>query len=162
MNKQLTLVFAGVALCHAAAVARGSQEHVVSHPELATGAWERARAGGIDGIFLSISTHLQGATGPSETTTQGVHIRVYHREAGNETGGWDIANRFARPEMKSGATDTSARRYRSAEALHSDPRLTAHRRRWRRSGTRRSPIEFKNVRELVRDGFLSAIARFDG
>jgi hypothetical protein len=98
MNKQLTRVFVVVALCDAAAVARGSQERVVSHPELAAGAWESARVGGIDGIFLSISTHVQAATSPSETTTQNVHIRLYHREAGNETGGWYVARNVTQDE----------------------------------------------------------------
>ncbi len=91
-------MFVLVALCGAAAVAYGSQERMVSHPELLAGAWESARAGGVDGIFLSISTHVQRPTVPSETTTQNVHIRLYHREAGNETGGWYIARNFTRDE----------------------------------------------------------------
>jgi len=99
MNKQLTRVFVLVALCGAAAVPHGSQERVFSPSELVSGAWESARTGGVDGIFLSFSTHVQGSTGPSETTTQTVQIRVYHREAGNETGGWYIANRYTREDQ---------------------------------------------------------------
>lgn len=98
MNKHLARLFVPVALCCVAAVAHGFQERLVSHPEVLAGAWESARAGGVDGIFLSISTHVQAATTQSETSTQNVHIRLYHREAGNETGGWYIARSFTRDE----------------------------------------------------------------
>jgi hypothetical protein len=91
MNKHPARMFVLVALCSAAPVAQGFQERPVSHPELLAGAWEGARAGGVDGIFLSISTHEQGATGQPETSSQNIHIRLYHREAGNETGGWYTA-----------------------------------------------------------------------
>jgi hypothetical protein len=102
MNRHLARMFVPVALCCAAALAHGAQERPVSHPELLAGAWESARATGVDGIFLSISTHLQGATGQSETSTQNVHIRLYHREAGNETGGWYTASTRDEPAVFDG------------------------------------------------------------
>jgi|tagenome__1003787_1003787.scaffolds.fasta_scaffold20866136_2 hypothetical protein len=95
MNNQLARVFALVALC-GAGPAHSSQERLVPHPELLAGTWETARSGGVDGIFLSISTHVQ--TGPSATTTQDIHVRVYHRQAANETGGWYIARNVSRDE----------------------------------------------------------------
>ena len=71
-------------------VATSSATLPVANPELIAGAWEIGRPDGIDGIFLSISTHVYAA-GQSGTSSQNVHIRVYHREASNETGGWYTA-----------------------------------------------------------------------
>ena len=71
-------------------VATSSAALPVANPEVIAGAWEIGRPDGIDGIFLSISTHVYVA-GQSGTSSQNVHIRVYHREASNETGGWYTA-----------------------------------------------------------------------
>jgi len=70
------------------AFATSSRGQLVANPELIAGAWEIGRPDGVDGIFVSIRTHVQDVAGQSRTSTQDVHIRVYHREAGNETGGW--------------------------------------------------------------------------
>jgi hypothetical protein len=75
----------------ATAVATASQGRPVIEPEPLAGAWETAQAAGVDGIFLSISIHTQGTTQPPGTSTRNVHIRLYHREAGKETGGWYTA-----------------------------------------------------------------------
>lgn len=73
------------------AVATSSAPRLVANPEVIAGAWEIARPDGIDGIFLSISTHEQDAAGQSTTSNQNVHVRVYHRDASGETGGWYTA-----------------------------------------------------------------------
>jgi hypothetical protein len=91
MKKCLAPMFATIAMSCAAALAVASDEPPVQHPELLAGAWETAGAAGIDGIFLSIRTHVQGATTQSETSSQDVQIRLYHREADKETGGWYVA-----------------------------------------------------------------------
>jgi hypothetical protein len=75
----------------ATAVATASQGRPVVDPEPLAGAWETARAVGVDGIFLSISLHAQGTTSQPGTSTKNVHIRLYHREAGKETSGWYTA-----------------------------------------------------------------------
>jgi hypothetical protein len=73
------------------AFATTSRGQLVANPELMAGAWEIGRPDGVDGIFVSIRTHVQDVAGQSMTSTQDVHIRVYHRDASNETGGWYTA-----------------------------------------------------------------------
>jgi hypothetical protein len=73
------------------AVAISSTARPVANPEVIAGAWEIGRPDGVDGIFLSIRTHVQDVAGQSGTSSQNVHIRVYHRDASNETGGWYTA-----------------------------------------------------------------------
>lgn len=74
------------------AVAMFSAPRAVANPEVIAGAWEIVdRPGGIDGIFFSIRTHEQDVAGQSKTSSQNVHVRVYHRDASNETGGWYTA-----------------------------------------------------------------------
>ena len=71
-------------------VATSSAALPVANPEVIAGAWEIGRPDGVDGIFLLISTHEYGA-GQPRTSDQNVQIRVYHREASKETGGWYTA-----------------------------------------------------------------------
>jgi hypothetical protein len=73
------------------AFATSSRGQLVAKPELIAGAWEIGRPDGVDGIFVSIRTHVQDVADQSGTSSQNVHIRVYHREASNETGGWYTA-----------------------------------------------------------------------
>jgi len=72
-------------------VATSSAALPVANPEVIAGAWEIGRPDGIDGIFLSIRTHLQNVTDKSRTSSQNVHVRVYHRDASSETGQWYTA-----------------------------------------------------------------------
>jgi hypothetical protein len=69
-------------------VATSSAALLVANPEVIAGAWEIGRPDGIDGIFLSIRTHVQGVAAQAGTSSQNVQIRVYHRDASSETGGW--------------------------------------------------------------------------
>jgi len=76
-------------LCQTVAIS--SAALTVANPEVIAGAWEIDAPDGIDGIFLSIHTHAQDVAGQPGTSSQNVHVRVYHRDAGNETGGWYTA-----------------------------------------------------------------------
>ena len=59
-------------------------------PELLSGEWETMTASGIHGIHLSIQTY-------EEPQSQEVHIRVYHRQNGQERWGWWGDNGSASP-----------------------------------------------------------------
>jgi hypothetical protein len=72
-------------------VAISSAALPVANPAVIAGAWEIGRPDGIDGIFLSIRTHVQDVADKSKTSSQNVHVRVYHRDASSETGGWYTA-----------------------------------------------------------------------
>jgi hypothetical protein len=84
-------LFGPLTVCCAVAVVTASQGRPIARPDQLAGAWEIVRGGGVDGIFLSISTHVRGTTAQSETASQSVQIRLYHREAGKETWGWYVA-----------------------------------------------------------------------
>lgn len=91
MTKSFSQLFASLTLCCAVAVVTASHRRPIAHPDQLAGAWETVRVPGIDGIFLSISTHVRDTTAQSETGSQNVQIRLYHREAGKETWGWYVA-----------------------------------------------------------------------
>ena len=96
MKNRFTPMAALLAVCGAAAVItalQAAQGRPIAHPDQLAGAWETVRTPGIDGIFLSISTHVRDTTAQSETGSQSVQIRLYHREAGKETWGWYVAAR---------------------------------------------------------------------
>jgi hypothetical protein len=66
-------------------------------PEIIAGPWESTNASGIDGIFFNIDSSL-GLDSRQQIAWQTINIRVYHREAGRETGGWSGTKEKATPE----------------------------------------------------------------
>jgi hypothetical protein len=75
-------------LCLALAACFTATAHgqaIVTRPELLSGPWEVASASGVDGIFVRIG---QGLT--DGRTRQTISVRVYHRNNGDETGGWYV------------------------------------------------------------------------
>jgi hypothetical protein len=101
-----TILMVPLLLCHGALAIRAltppaanelsqtvtsSAARRVANPKVIAGPWEVRHPDGIDGIFLSIGTHEQDVAGQSKTSSQNVHIRLYHRNASNQTGGWYTA-----------------------------------------------------------------------
>jgi hypothetical protein len=74
---------AGVAVL----VAIGHAQRPIVRPELLSGEWETTTPTGVHGILLHITSY-QGGAGPGLIGTQSIHIRVYHRQNGQETWGW--------------------------------------------------------------------------
>ena len=70
----------------------------VDDPDLVGGPWEFTGASGIDGIYLQINAMSHRSPEQQQSTYTGVNVRVYHREAGKETGGWFGATNWAIPE----------------------------------------------------------------
>ena len=58
---------------------------LIEHPEQFGGAWETTTVSGIDGIFIQIQADTHQAPLRSG---QSVDIWLYHRERGEQTGGW--------------------------------------------------------------------------
>ena len=58
-------------------------QSVTGHPEQLAGAWEMATPSRVDGIFLLIYKNAGHET---------IQVRVYHRGAGSESGGWYLVS----------------------------------------------------------------------
>ncbi len=86
-NRHLrTLILTGI-FCGCCLTALHGQQPI-PRPEVVAGPWEFAGPSGIEGIFLSISTHAEGTADLPIVTNQTVNVRIYHRQDGQETWGW--------------------------------------------------------------------------
>ncbi len=76
-------------------------------PETIAGPWETTTPSGTHGMFLRISTHGRGPADQQTITGRTADIRVYHRTAAGEGGGWYRDDRFDGERLRVGGLDVA-------------------------------------------------------
>jgi hypothetical protein len=79
----------------------------LARPESMAGAWETTTPSGTHGMFLHISTHARGPAERQTITERTADIRLYHRTAGREGGGWYRDGRFDGERLRVAGLDVA-------------------------------------------------------